>query len=222
MSLEPTTLTSELYQYMLDVSLRETKPAQELRERASALAEANWQTPPEQAQFVALLAKIIGARRILEVGTFVGYGTLWMADAVPPDGCVTTIDIVETFPDIGRPFWHAAGVADRIDLRIGDAVDVLHSLIEDEQMADGYDLAFIDANKRCYPQYYEACLTLVRPGGVILIDNVFWDGAVIDAGNDQPATKAIRQINQTLHHDPRVDISMIAIADGLTIARKLD
>ena len=177
------------------------------------------QISPEQGQFMALLVELIGAERIIEVGTFTGYSALCMAQALPEHGELVCCDTSKEWTDIGRPFWREAGVEGRIHLHIAPALDTLDNLIE--QCRAGYfDMAFVDADKTNYLNYYERCLTLLRRGGLLLFDNTLWDGAVADPGVQDDDTRALRELNDTLHKDERVSISLVPIGDGLTLARK--
>ena len=212
-------LNETLYHYLLDVSLREPDVLRRLRETTMALPEANMQIAPEQGQFMGLLVEITGARRILEVGTFTGYSATWMALALPPDGTLVACDHSAEWTERASDFWQEAGVRERVDLRLGDALATLDALL-DEGEEDGFDLAFVDADKENYANYYERCLRLVRPGGLILFDNVLWDGRVTDAAAGDADTRAIRALNQLLHRDPRISLSMVPIGDGLTLARR--
>jgi len=220
MALQFNPLTEPLFHYLIDHSLREPDVLRRLRDATAALPECDWQVAPEQAQFMALLARISGVGRFLELGTFTGYGTLAMALALPEDGRIVTCDIEASFPDIGKPFWEEAGVAGKIEQRLQPALDLLDDLVRDGHRGT-FDMAFIDADKPDYPQYYERCLPLIREGGLVLIDNVLWGGAVIDAADTRSSTRAIRETNRLLLADKRVEISMIPIGDGLTIARKV-
>lgn len=220
MTTHATTMTDNLHKYIAAHSLREPDVLQRLRRATSEMSEGLWQVSPEQGQFMALLAGIANVRRYLEVGTFTGYSTLWMALALPADGQIVTCEIEDSFPSVGQPFWHEAGVADRIDLRLAPAIETLDALIAQGQ-AGTFDMAFIDADKPPYPDYYERCLELVRVNGIILIDNVFWGGAVIDESDTRGSSRGIRAINDKVRDDPRVDISMLPIGDGLTVARRL-
>lgn len=211
-------LTDTLYQYLLGVSLREHPALAELRALTHQHPYAQMQISPEQGQFMALLMQLIGARRTLEIGVFTGYSCLAVALALPPDGRVVACDISREFTDIARPYWDKAGVAHKIDLRLAPAVDTLDGLIGDGQ-AGGFDFAFIDADKVSYDAYYERCLTLLRPGGLIAIDNVLWGGRVARPAEDAD-TAAIQALNLKLHQDQRVDLSLLPISDGLTLARK--
>ncbi|MEM6502262.1 MAG: class I SAM-dependent methyltransferase [Cyanobacteria bacterium P01_C01_bin.89] len=208
-------LNPALYNYLLSVSLREPDILAQLRQDTNS----GMQIAPDQGQFMALLIRLMGAKNILEIGTFTGYSALWMALALPPDGSLITCDIREKCREFGPSYWQAAGVADKIDLRIAPALDTLNELLEAGR-AGTFDFAFIDADKTNYPHYYEKCLELIRPGGVIAIDNVLWGGAVAKPWNTSPDTVALRQLNQFLHNDDRIDLSMLPISDGLTLALK--
>ncbi len=177
------------------------------------------QIAPEQGAFMALLAELTGARRCLEVGTFTGYSSLSVALALPADGTMLCCDISEEWTSIARRYWTEARVADRIELRLGPALETLDALLADGAQ-DSFDFAFVDADKVNYPGYFERLMQLVRPGGVTLWDNVLWGGEVIDPAADDPDTRAIREINEILATDERVSIAMLPIADGLTVARK--
>ena len=169
---------------------------------------------------MALLLRLMGAKKVLEIGTFMGYSALCMALALPPDGTVTACDVSEDYTAIARRYWQAAGVADKITLRLAPALDTLDALLATGQ-AGTFDFAFIDADKVNYRHYYEKSLALLRPGGLIAIDNVLWGGDVADPDiTDDPDTIALRNLNQTLHQDDRIDLSMLVIADGLTLALK--
>lgn len=214
-------LSDRLQDYLLANSLRESELQRQLRaETATALGgSAAMQIAPEQGQFMALMARLIGARLALEIGTFTGYSALAVAQALPPDGRLVACDISADWTAIGRRYWEEAGVADRIDLRLGNAVETLAALRSGPE-AGRYDMAFIDADKGNYPRYYEDCLALIRPGGLIMIDNVLWGGAVADPGKTDSDTVAIRRLNAALHTDERIDLSLVPIGDGLTLARK--
>lgn len=211
-------ITDQLYGYLLENSVRETQPQLELRELTASHKWAVMQIAPEQGQFMALLVKLMGARQILEIGTFTGYSALSMAQALPADGKITCCDISQEWTDIGKPYWREAGVEDKIELKIAPALDTLAALQADGN-AGCFDLAFIDADKGNYQAYYEHCLTLVRPGGLILFDNTLWSGAVADTSNNDPDTLALRALNQALHLDDRIDLSLLPLGDGLTLAR---
>lgn len=213
-------LDDNLYNYLLSVSLREPELFARLRQETDAMPEAMMQISPEQGQFMQMLVKLIGAKNALEIGTFTGYSALAVASALPEDGKLVACDISERFTAVGRPYWEEANVADKIDLRIGPAVDSLDALLAEGQEAN-FDFAFIDADKTNYANYYERCLKLVRPGGLIAIDNVLWDGSVTNPADTSPDTLAIRALNTALKDDERVDISLVPIGDGLTLARRL-
>ena len=219
MSNRSVVLDDALYEYLLAVSLRESDVLRRLREETAALPQHNMQIAPEQGQFMALLAELIGARKCLEIGTFTGYSALVVAAALPPDGILVACDISDDFTSLAKPFWREAGVAGRIDLRIGPALDTLDALIADGQTGS-FDFAFIDADKANYEGYFQRVFDLVRGGGLICIDNVLWHGAVIDPARTDEDTEAIRAFNASLTHDPRVSLSLVPIGDGLTLARK--
>lgn len=220
MSARSFAISADLRGYMLEHGVREPDAARGLREATDRLEQGGWKSSPEQAQLMALFAEVLGARRFLEVGTFTGYCALWLALTLPEDGEVVTLDLEDEFPSVGRPFWEQAGVAGKIALRTGPALDSLDALIA-EGRSGAFDMAFIDADKRPYPDYYERCMTLVRPGGLIFVDNVFWSGKVADPSDQRENTKAIRAVSARIAGDERVHVSMVPIGDGLTIARKL-
>ncbi|MSR20784.1 MAG: SAM-dependent methyltransferase [Gemmatimonadetes bacterium] len=212
-------LTDELYDYLLRVSMREPEILRRLREETGDLEKAGWQIGPEQGQFMALLVELTGARRTLEVGTFTGYSALVVALALPADGRVVACDISEEWTSVARRYWDEAGVAHMIDIRLGPAVQTLESLLGEGRRED-FDFAFIDADKVSYDAYYELALELVRPGGLIAVDNTLWHGRVIDPDATDPDTEAIRRFNAKLKSDERVTLSLVPIGDGLSLARK--
>ncbi len=214
-------LSEAVQHYMIANSLRETDLQRQLRdETAAALGgTASMQIAPEQGQFMALMARLIGARLALEIGTFTGYSALAVAQALPPDGRLIACDISADWTAIGRRYWAEAGVADRIELRLGNAVETLAALRTAPE-AGRFDIAFIDADKTNYRRYFEDCLALVRTGGLIMIDNVLWGGSVADPADTGADTQAIRELNAALHRDDRIDLSLVPIGDGLTLARK--
>ncbi len=208
-----------LYDYLKRVTVDEHPTAARLRERTEQMPNAGMQVSPDQARFMALMMKLTGARRVLEIGTFTGYSALHFALALPADGSVVCCDVSEEYTSIGGPFWEEAGVVEMIDLRIAPALQTLDGLIA-QGAAGSFDAAFIDADKTGYDAYYERCLTLLRGGGLIMIDNVLWDGHVTNMEKDDENTRAIRAINAKVFADDRVDASLATIGDGITLARK--
>ena len=212
-------LTEELYQYLLRSSVQEPEILQRLRKETAALPGAIMQIPPEQGQFLALLVQAIGARRIIELGVFTGYSSLAMARVMPEDGRLVACDLSKEWTAIARRYWQEAGVEHKIDLRLAPAIATLDALITAGETGR-HDLIFIDALKTEYQDYYERALVLLRPGGIAAIDNVLWDGRVLDHKDTDPLTLAIREFNDKLSRDPRVWISMLVIGDGMTLAFK--
>ncbi|QQZ64659.1 class I SAM-dependent methyltransferase (plasmid) [Paenibacillus sonchi] len=210
-------LTDELYEYLLQVSLREPEPARKLREETNRMLLSAMQSPPEESQFIALLVKLIGAKRILEIGTFTGYTTLLMAMAIPSDGRIIACDIDDKWTKMGYRYWEEEGVAHKIELRLAPALDTLDDLLS-RDYANFFDFIFIDADKENYTGYYERAIRLVRPGGLIGVDNVLWGGSVINEWNQGPDVREIRSINKQIHLDDRVTVSMLPVGDGLTLA----
>jgi predicted O-methyltransferase YrrM len=218
MSTRTLNLNADLYRYLLGVSLREHPVMMQLRAATHDHAHAEMQISPEQGQFMALLVNLVGARRTLEIGVFTGYSAMAVALALPPDGRVIGCDVNEDDTAVARSYWKKAGVDHKIDLHLAPASDTLDALIADGQ-AGCFDFAFIDADKTGYDAYYERCLTLLRRGGLIVIDNVLWGGRVAYPAEDDD-TAAIQALNRKLHNDQRVDLSMLPVSDGLTLARK--
>ena len=214
-----TNLIPALHQYMLDVSLREPEILRRLRQETAVLPEAGMQLDPEQAQFLALLLKLIGAKRTIEVGVFTGYSSLITALTLPEDGQVVACDVSEEYTAVARRYWQEAGIAHKIQLNIAPAAETLNGLLANGE-AGQFDLAFIDADKSNYDTYVELCLQLVRQGGLVIVDNVLWHGQVLDRDDQTPDTVAIRALNKKLHSDERVDLSLVPIGDGLTLLRK--
>lgn len=212
-------LDDRLYAYLQNVSLREPAVLAALRAETAALPMARMQISPEQGQFMALLLKLTGARRCLEIGTFTGYSALVCALALPADGRLLALDISEEWTAIGRRYWAEAGVTDRIELRLGVAGQTLRQLIA-EGMGGSFDFIFIDADKAGYDDYLEQSHELLRAGGLMVLDNVLWSGKVADPSVHDADTDALRALNQKLHIDPRFDLSMLPVGDGLTLARK--
>jgi predicted O-methyltransferase YrrM len=211
-------LTDEVYTYLLENSLRESITCRALRKKTETIKYNAMQISPEQGQFMSFLVSLLNVKKAIEVGTYTGYSTLCVAQSLPADGKVIACDISEEWTRIGQHYWEEADLSDKIDLRIGPAVDTLESL-KDE--AGTFDFGFIDADKVNYLRYYELILQLLRPGGLVLIDNVLWSGSVADKENQEESTCAIRALNSHIHADERVQISMLPVGDGLTLVRKL-
>lgn len=208
-----------LYRYIVEHSVRDAPVLRELREETARMPHAGMQIGPEQGQFMALLAKLVGARRCIEVGVFTGYSALAVAMALPPGGRIVACDVSEEWTAVARRYWEKAGVADRIDLRLGKALRTLDALLAGGE-AGRFDFAFIDADKGNYLAYYERCLELLRPGGLVVADNTLWSGEVADATSQKDDTVALRAFNDALHHDERVDVALLPVGDGVTLARK--
>lgn len=220
MSRVHTEITDQMADYIRRVTLREPEPLRRLREETEDHPLASMQTSPEQGQFLHLMARILGARRTLEIGVFMGYSSTWVALALPPGGKIVACDRSEEFTSRARLTWREAGVEDRIDLRLGPALDTLDAMIAGGQSGT-FDFAFIDADKSNYANYYERALVLLRKGGLIAIDNVLWHGAVVDPNDHEVDTEAVRAFNCKLHADERIMLSMATMGDGLTLACKL-
>lgn len=212
-------LNDTVYDYLLAHSLRESPLLKQLREETATLEMARMQISPEQGQLLNLLVKLLGARQIIEIGVFTGYSALCMAEALPGDGRLVACDINQEWTDMARRYWQQAGVHKKIELLLAPADKTLQKLI-DHGNANSFDFAFIDADKNNYQTYYEQCLKLIRKGGIIAIDNTLWNGDVADPAVNDADTLAIRALNDTLHSDSRVDISLLPIGDGLTLALK--
>lgn len=212
-------LEARVYEYLLGVSLRESEILSQLRQETDRHPAKIMQISPDQGQFMAMLVKLLGAKKTLDLGVFTGYSSLVVALALPSDGKVIACDRDPEATKIARHYWQMAGVESKIELKLAPALDTLDSLIA-EGLANSFDFAFIDADKSNYLNYYERCLTLVRSGGAIAIDNVLWSGRVADPEDTDKRTIAIREFNRKLATDNRIDLSMLPIADGLTIARK--
>jgi predicted O-methyltransferase YrrM len=215
----PTSITDALYEYVLAVGLREPEAFRALRAETGRLANGEMQIAPEQGPLLALLVQMLGAKNCLEIGTFTGYSSLWVASALPPDGKLICCDVSEEYTALARKFWEKTGLAAKIDLRLGPALDTLNALLAGGS-AGRFDYAFIDADKANYGAYYEACLKLLRPGGLIAFDNTLWDGKVANPQVNDADTVAIRALNQKIHADNRVSMSFLPFADGLTLALK--
>ncbi len=212
-------LDSSLREYLLRVSVDETEAQRQLRAETASLPNAVMQISPEQGQFMRLLVELTGASRAIEVGTFTGYSALSVALALPADGRLVACDISEEYTRIGQKYWQQAGVSERIDLRIGPAIESLDQLLDDGEAAN-FDFAFIDADKPNYRAYYERCLELLRPGGLLAVDNVLWGGSVANPDDERPETAAIRALNDHIRQDERVSQSLVPIGDGVMLARK--
>lgn len=215
----PTPMTPALYEYVLSVGPREPAAFQALREETARLAEAEWQIAPEQGPFLALLIRLMGAKKCLEVGTFTGYSAAWVADALSADGKLVCCELSAVYAGIAQKHLGLMGLSQKVEFRIAPAADSLAALLA-EGHAGTFDYAFIDADKGAYDLYYERCLELVRPGGLIAIDNTLWDGKPADPAVNDPDTQAIRALNAKLRDDPRVLLSFLPFADGLTLALK--
>ena len=218
MSSRTLNLNDTVYQYLLEHTLREHPAQVALREATRTHPYAMMQISPEQGQFMALLIRLINAHRTIEIGVFTGYSALSVALALPDDGKLLACDISDEFTRVGVPHWQAAGVAHKIDLQLAPALSTLDARINAGEQGQ-YDFAFIDADKSGYDAYYERCLKLLRPGGLIAIDNTLWSGKVAVPAEDAD-TLALQALNTKLHRDERVDISMLPVGDGLTLARK--
>mgnify|MGYP000179760684 FL=1 len=212
-------ISESIYQYLCDHSLREDPILKELRDHTYDMEERAMQIAPEQGQFMQMLIKLIGAKNTIEVGVFTGYSSLAIALALPEDGRIVACDVNPQYTSVAEKFWVSAGVREKIDLRIGPARDTLSELISDG-LANTFDFAFIDADKVNYDHYYELCLQLIRPGGLITVDNVLWGGATADDSINDTDTTSIRALNDKLHRDERIDLSLVPIGDGLTLAMK--
>lgn len=215
-----TPITDPLFDYVRAVSVREPEALKRQRLETDAHPHAGMQTAPEQGQFLHLLARIVSAKKTLEVGVFLGYSSAWVALALPPGGKIIACDLSEQFTRRARQTWKDAGVEDRIELRLGPALDTLDRMIASGE-AGTFDFAFIDADKTNYENYYERALVLLRRGGVLAVDNVLWDGSVIDESDRSADTEAIRAFNRKLLADTRVAMSLVTLGDGLTVACKL-
>jgi predicted O-methyltransferase YrrM len=207
-------LTDALYEYVLSMGARETRVQRELREETHKLPMGQMQIGPDQAALMQVLVRILGAKRCIEIGTFTGYSALAVALALPASGKIICCDVSEEWTSIGRRYWKKAGVARKIDLRLGPALETLKGL------KGSFDFAFIDADKPNYWNYYQRCLQLIRKGGLIAVDNTLWGGSVIDPEKQSESTQALREFNERVAKDRRVEIALVPIGDGLTLAVK--
>jgi predicted O-methyltransferase YrrM len=212
-------LPAAIQDYLVTYGTRESAAQRALRALTDQQPAALMCSSTEQMQLLGLLCKLLGAARVIEVGVFTGYGTLALATALPPHGRVVAFDISEQYPALGRPYWEHAGVAAKIELRIGPAQEELRQLLQ-ETKPEHFDLAYIDADKVSYEVYYEVCLQLVRRGGLIALDNVLWGGRVVDAAANDPDTRALKALNAKIARDERVEMVMVPIGDGVTLAMK--
>lgn len=212
-------IPEEIQHYIDSTTLRDLPVLRDLREETAKLPQARMQTGADQVQFLQLLVRLIGARRCIEVGVFTGYSSLGVALALPPDGRIVACDVSEEYTAIARRYWERAGVADKIDLYLAPATQTLDELIRGGEEGR-FDFAYIDADKTGYDAYYERCLRLLRPNGVITIDNVLWSGDVVDENSADPDTQALRVLNEKIGRDERVDATLLPIGDGLMVARK--
>jgi predicted O-methyltransferase YrrM len=212
-------MTEDLYEYMANYGVREPEILKQLRAETAQLPNARMQISPEEGQFLSLLVKLIGAKRTLEVGVFTGYSSLWTALALPSDGKITACDVNAEWTTMAQRYWQQAGVAGKITLHLAPAQETLDRLIQ-EKNGNTFDFAFIDADKPNYNVYYERCLALVRPGGLIALDNMFMHGAVVQPGADNAGARAIDALNQKIHNDNRVEPCLVPVADGVMLAQK--
>jgi predicted O-methyltransferase YrrM len=219
MSVATIAMTEALYGYLLRTTVREPEVLQRLRAETTRLPTGGMQISPEQGQLMRLLIELTGARRALEVGVFTGYSSTCVALALPADGQLVACDISQEWTNVARRYWQEAGVVSKIQLHVQPALATLDSLIADGQ-AGSFDFAFIDADKTAYDAYYERCLTLLRPGGLLGVDNSLWSGAVADDADQRENTRALRALNAKIADDPRVSASLVPIGDGLYLARK--
>jgi len=211
-------IDQSIQQYIIDQTVHESALARALREETSHRSNAQMQIGPDQAQFMQLLAHTIGARRYLEIGVFTGYSTLAMALALPADGHVVACDVSEEYTAVARRYWQQAGIAGKVDLRLAPALETLERLVAEN--AEPFDIAFIDADKENVAKYFEYCLRLVRPGGLILVDNVLWSGRVANPSVNDADTCALRNVSVRAAKDDRVEVSLVPVCDGILIARK--
>ena len=212
-------LPDDVYDYVLAHGVREPGILARLREETASHPMAQMQIEPLQGAIFRLLVELLDARSYVEVGTFTGYSSLAVALAMPADGRLVCCDVSEEYTNVARRYWAEAGVADRVNLRIGPGIDTLDDLLA-EGRENTFDLAFIDADKKSYPDYYERCLRLVRPGGVVALDNVLWGGEIADMAKQDRDTLALRAVNELVRDDGRVTVVLLPVADGMTLARK--
>ena len=209
----------EIESYVCELMSRETPTARRLREETAKLPQGSMQIGPDQAALMAMLVRITGVRRALEIGTFTGYSAMAVASALPQDGRLVCCDVSEEWTDIARRYWREAGLAEKIELRLGPALETLTTMLKDGA-AGAFDFAFIDADKMRYDAYYEACLQLVRPGGLIALDNMLWKGKVVNAAAEDEETRALHALNLKIRDDVRVEACLLTIGDGVMLARR--
>ena len=219
MSSRTLALNDAIYEYLLGVSSRESELLRRLREETARDATANMQISPEQGQLLALLVRLLGAERAIEVGTYTGYSSIWIAGALPGSGELLCCDVSEAWTTVARRYWLEAGLAHKIRLALAPALSTLDGLLA-EGRAGQFDFAFIDADKENYTAYYQRCYQLLRPGGLLAVDNTLWNGSVAGTEPGDAATESIRAFNRAAFEDPRVDLSLVPIGDGLTLLRK--
>ncbi|HTQ03817.1 MAG TPA: class I SAM-dependent methyltransferase [Polyangiaceae bacterium] len=210
-------LTDDVWRYLLDVTVHEPPLLGRLRAETAKLSEAGMQISPEQGRFLAFLVEVLGVKRYLEVGVFTGYSSLSVALALPADGRIVACDVSDEWTRVARRYWQEAGVADKVELKLGPGVETLASLVA---AGERFDFAFFDADKESSLAYYERGLELVRQGGVLAFDNALWNGSVADPKNEKPSTAAIRAVNARVCSDPRVSATLVPIGDGVLLARK--
>ena len=221
MSVKTFTMDDRLHEYLLSVSVPDLPPIlRELRDETASLSRGRMQISTEQGQFMRLLIALIGAEKCLEIGVFTGYSALIVAQTLPDNGTLIACDISEEYTQIARRYWKKAGIEQKISLRIAPATETLNALLADAAHRETFDFAFIDADKPNYDAYYEAALQLVKPGGLVAIDNTLWSGDVADPDINDEETVALRALNQKIAHDARVLVSVVPIGDGLTLAYK--
>lgn len=220
MTAKTLSMTDEVYQYLLQFSVHETPIQRDLRLKTQALPNGNMQISPEQAQFMALLIRLMQAKKTLEIGVFTGYSALATALALPTDGKIIACDVSQEWTQIAKPFWEAAGISNKIELHLGPALETLDQLLHRQENFNSFDFAFIDADKANYSLYYEKCLKLIRKGGLIAIDNTLWYGDVANPQKQDASTQAIRALNEKLYKDNRIYLSLLPISDGLSLAIK--
>jgi predicted O-methyltransferase YrrM len=220
MAIKTLAVSDELYRYMTQVSLRETDVMKRLRDETYTMPSLDLQSAPEQSQLMAFFLKVLGAKRVIEIGVYTGYSTLVMASALPEDGKIVACDMNEEWTSVGRRYWEEAGVADKIDLHLGPALETLDELIADPSQHGAYDFAYIDADKDNNPNYIERCYKLLRHGGVIAIDNIFAEDRIHKPELTGGSLATVRKMNQDLLIDDRFDLTLIPIGDGMTFLRK--